>query len=343
MKLSVRELKNFRQKAAVIKSNTVLPILSYLKFENNRVTKNAMHSFVIQDLKCSESCLIDEKILMQFIDRCDSDEITVKVEDKRVILSDKHTKIVSPTDDVALFPDNDNIKDLIYQDITDDQLTAIKMASTFTLKRVVGSFGQPFEYIHVGTNSITGTDGHVLFVYKSKEPIPPMILDKESVQAILKMSSVLFAENEKYQFFKFENATYGFSKSEIGFFDMTRFSEVPPDCPKIIVDKTPLINFNELCMASCPLPNPMIKMSPSKRNLDLKMNDSAFEIDLSTLVLAQAEHFDTFSYIPEKMNIILKALPDETLTIYRSDKKIYILSDSDFTTILQESYSTPQN
>lgn len=336
MKLSVKELKTFKQKAASIKTNGILPITNYLKFENNTVTKNALNSFVTQKIKCSESCLIDEKILMQFVDKCDSDEITVKIEDKRITLSDKHTKIVSPTENVNLFPFAHDLSQLTFDLILEEQLDAIKTANSFTFNGSSQITNPLLECIHVGKNSITASDMHILYVYKTEEEMPEMVLDRMTAGALLRMNAISFAQNEKYNYFQSNDATFGFIKTDQAWGDMTRNSIIPPNSPKIIIDREPIVKFNELCMSSSPLKIQVAKMSNDKKNIEIVMNDSSYELDLSTKIIADSEPFDTFSYIPEKMNRLLSVFPDEKITMYRSDKRMYILSETGFITLIQE-------
>ena len=112
MKLNVEQLKRFKANSASIKSNGIIPILDYLKFDKGTVTKNAMGSFVIQKIDgCTKSFLVDEKILMNFVAYTSSPTIDIEIKDGKVIMSDGSTKKISPTEPVENFPTNDESDD----------------------------------------------------------------------------------------------------------------------------------------------------------------------------------------------------------------------------------------
>ena len=104
MKLKVNEIKKFKSVAGALRQNNILPILSYLKFEDRIITKSNKESFVTMEADFEGSVLIDEKILMSFIEYVSGSEIDVNVSGNSVVLSCGKEKYKSPTDDVINFP-----------------------------------------------------------------------------------------------------------------------------------------------------------------------------------------------------------------------------------------------
>ena len=77
MKLSTKQLKQFNSIAGGMKQNNILPILSYLRFKDGTITKNNLESFVTMEADFEGSVLIDEKILMSFVEYTNAEEINV--------------------------------------------------------------------------------------------------------------------------------------------------------------------------------------------------------------------------------------------------------------------------
>src|SRR5690606_12927667 len=132
MKLKTKQLKQFNSIAGSMRQNNILPVLSYLKFEDGKITKNNLESFVTMDADFEGSMLIDEKILMSFVEATNAEEINVDSDGKRVTLSHGKEKFNSPTEDVNNFPksaepEGDEIE------VPQDVLRAVKIAANFTM------------------------------------------------------------------------------------------------------------------------------------------------------------------------------------------------------------------
>ena len=77
MKIPTKQLKAFNSAAGSMRQNSILPILSFLKLDKRTITKNNLEAFITMDIDFEGSYLIDEKILMGFIESVDAEEIDI--------------------------------------------------------------------------------------------------------------------------------------------------------------------------------------------------------------------------------------------------------------------------
>ena len=223
MKLQTKQLKQFNAIAGSMKHNGILPILSYLKFEDGIITKNNLESFIEMEADFEGSVLIDEKILMSFVDSVNAEEIDVKVNGTKVTLSHGKEKDNSPTDDVKNFPqsagsDNEEIE------IPQEVLNAVKVAANFTMDRE----SMPYtSCVFIGNGLVGAITGFVAYVEKAGEGLPEIILERNAISVIRNFNTVSFSENDCYQFFTNNIFRFGFIKKDTKFINMKPISVMP--------------------------------------------------------------------------------------------------------------------
>lgn len=328
MKLKTAQIKAFRTASASIKQNGILPILSYLKFDNGFITKNNMESFVIMPADFDGSCLIDEVRLYGFIDNIKASEFEVKIKDGIVTLSDGKYKQNSPTDLVSNFPVN-VIPDADEIELTNTDMWAIKYASNFTQEDEINPY---MKCVFIGNGIIAATNSFIAYTEKT-ELKNTIILQKETAAAIGKYESVLFSENESYQFFKCNEIKYGFIKKDTKFLDMKIFS-VLPDGPGVALNKDEIINFCSMCVASTPTG---ATLEVNIKGGCLVMLYPAHNIDISTSIdLPVTETLQDFRFQPFLMLKMLKNVPDTDLIFYRGKDKYFITGESGFVALIME-------
>lgn len=331
MKVNVSELKEFKSNAAFIKVNTITPILSYLKFGKGTLTKNNLHSFLIQSIDCKESFLVDERILMNFISYTSSPTIDIKVENKRVIISDGETTVTSPTDDVANYPPNDQSdKEPILLDC--DILKSIGIASNLILEDDV----LPSKcHVFVGKKSVCGSNGFVAYVDEFEEDLPEMILRKDVCMTITKYDSVKYSDNDSYHFFESGKCKFGFIKPTAPFHDLTPFGVFESES-SFTLEKSELIGLNDMVISSVNSKLfPTARIEPTKDNLHFDFNDIDLEITISRDIKMDGKSEGIFNFNPIYMNKVLKAVPDAELTFNKvGDNRYYITGDSGFVALI---------
>ncbi len=328
MKLQTAQIKAFRNASASIKQNNILPILSYLKFDNGFITKNNLESFITMPADFEGSFLVDEKRLYGFVDNITSPEFEVTIKDGKIILTDGKFKQNSPTDEVSLFPVNitpDGDETIIEP----SDMWAIKYATSFTQEDEVNPY---MKCVFIGNGIIAATNSFIAYTEKTKLA-NTIILQKETAIAISKYESVIFSENESYQFFTCNDIKYGFVKKDTKFLDMKVFS-VLPDVAGMTLNKEVIINFCSMCIASTPAGATL------EANIEggcLVMLYPDHNIDISTpLDLPIESTLPDFRFQPFLMSKMLKAVPDSELTFYRGKDKYFINGESGFVALIME-------
>lgn len=330
MKISVSELRLFKKNASSVQSSNIIPIVSYLKFDNSTITKNALNSFVIQKIDCAESMLVDEKILMNFVDRTADKEISITKNGNRITISDSFTKVNSPTDDVSLFPVNasPNEKPIT---LTDKVIGAISVASKFTIDEDIQTIR---SFVMVGKGFVASTDTTVGYAEEVGD-VPTIILTKQMVSAITRFSEVDFSQNETYCFFDAGNCKYGFVKASLGFQFIPMFTKVEyQNNPRFTVNKKEIYDFNDLCVSNSKADLSIASINMNG-NVYLESIESEYGIDANRKLDAVGKITKKFNYNTKKMNIILKNVSDEMLTFYEGKDHYHIVGEtSGWTTLI---------
>ena len=134
MKLKTNELRKFNAVTSSMKQNGILPVLSYLRFKDGVITKNNLEQFVEMEADFKGECLIDERVLMAFVNSVSGDVIDVKIDEKSVTLVCGKDKTKSPTEEVINYPVTEN-NDLEGIEIGEEIIRSIKIAADFTMER----------------------------------------------------------------------------------------------------------------------------------------------------------------------------------------------------------------
>ena len=330
MKLQVAELKKFKAVAGTIKHNSILPILSYLRFDKGYVTKSNIHSFVSMETDCDGSFLVDEKILMSFVESVRGSEIDVEVTPKSVILSCGKEKVVSSTDEVKNFP---NVSEDTAEEIELDEelLNQVKIAAEFTADREDVSYTQ---CVFVGNKLVAASTGYIAYTHPIDEKYPQMIFEKDIVAAISKFTSVYFSQTDKYSFFRNGIYRFGFSITETIFVNMKPFSVIPQGAESEEVDKDEIISFCEMCINSCQGRFVLAKVEGDK----LVMDDPAFEVHYEKPLSSSLK---PFMFNPIFMSKMLKSLPDEKVFFSTGTNKFYVTGSGSYVSLIMELVVNP--
>ena len=322
MKLQTKQLKQFKAVSSGIKSNGIIPILSYLKFEPGNITKSNLEAFVIMDADVTDAMLIDEKVLMNFVDFTNADTITVTVKGNSIIITDGKAKVTSPTEDIKNFP---AIAEATNKpvNIEPEVIEAIKVASNFTIEDSTMPFK---ECVFLGNGIVAASSGFICYT-KAMEA-PTAIIHNNVAASLIKFHSLLYSETETYQFFTNGIFKFGFVKNDTKFINMTPFSVIPEGEPTE-VEKQELIKFCDICISNTPGRVVTATINGNK----MLMQDAAYGIDIEIPLSAK---LDNFSFNPVIMAKMLKALPDEKLKFVRSTNKYFITGDSGFVSLIME-------
>lgn len=324
-KLQTKELRMFKPFAANIIPNRILPIFSYLKFDGGTVTKSNMESFVSMKTTSEGSFLLDENVLMSFIDDIESDTIDVDIKGKSAMLSDGKEKMKCPAEDVINFPAiaNGAGETLNFPSTILEQ---IKIASNFTLEVSNSPYTQ---CVFVGKGLVAATSGFIAYTKKVEGDLPDIVIEKNAVSSIKNFDHLEFSQADNYQFFKNGIFKFGFSKTETAFVNMLPFSQVPHEGGEVSIDKNEIIKFCDKCTSACQGRPLSVSIEDGK----LTMTDSAYEIDYEKPLSAK---LPDFVFNPVFMSKLLKSVPDTMVTFLKSGNKCYVTGDSGFVSLIME-------
>lgn len=326
MKLNVHELKKFNSVTSSMKYNGILPILSYLKFKDGIITKNNLEQFVEMEANFEGECLIDERVLMAFVNSVSCEEIDVKLEGKSVVLSCGKRITKSPTDEVANYPtvEDNNLEGIV---IEEEIINSIKIASGFTIERENLPYTQ---CVFLGHGFLGAATGYIGYVEKLDDKFPEMILDKNCISVIKGLNNFSFSQNDAFQFVRNGVFNFGFRKTDTKFINFAPFYNVDGD-KKVSLDKSEIISFCDYCVSSTPSKVVIAKVSGNK----LSMEDADFSISAESEISAE---LDDFVFNPSFMAKMLKSVPDETVTFIRSKQKYFVTGKSGFVSLIMEMF-----
>lgn len=317
MKLQTHQLKKFNSVAGGIKKNTILPILSYLKFEDGKVTKNNLESFVTMEIDFEGSCLIDERILTTFVESTGASEIDVEVKGNSITLSHGKERIISPTDDIKLFPEPPVPENKLDIFISQDVLKAIKVASNFTMDLENSPHA---SCVHVGNGVVGATSGFIAYVEPIEDELPEIVLEKPMLSVLKGLEFATFNQSDSYIFFKNGNFTFGFIKKDTKFLNMGRFKALPEGEPTLMPKKE-FEGFCELCNGYSVGKSYVLATLKEK---ELSMIDPDFGIDYKKELPTR---LPDFSFNPSYMGKLLKSLPDDNLKFLKGQNKYYVTGE----------------
>lgn len=331
MKVLTSELKSFRKNSSSIRPKNIIPVLSYLKFsKDGHVTKNNLTEFVTQKISCDEDMLIDEKILMSFVDQTTKPEIQIKKVKNQVVISDGETEDMCPTEDITHFPASPK-PDEEFIPLGYETVSAIGTASNFIIDSHILT---AMNMVLVGRGFVVGQNGAIGYAEKASKDLPEICLYKEILNAIKRFQDVGFSQNDSYYFFEAEDCVYGFSKPELRFTDCTRIGKADVSAlPKFSVDRKELKRFNDHCISSSVS---ILKQASFEMNggLNVSMIDPDRERNVARKIPATGNGSGKMFYNPEMMNILLKNVVDDTLTFHQGENHCYITAESGFQSLL---------
>lgn len=334
MKLKTAELRSFKQNASFVKTKGILPILGYLKVADGTITKTNLESFIVQDIECKGSILLDEVIFFDFLSRTKEPTIEVTVKDKRVTISDgTMPKVSFAEEDITAFPsipesDGESVE------LSNEVFCAINYAANFADHMDLPDMR---GHVFMGGETIFGGNGLICYMEKFKEKLPNVPILKDHATVIGKFNSASFSESEKYIFFQTESCRYGFIKSMYPFTDMSTVIKLDKKDKSFILDKSDLLTFSEMCVSNTKAALRIANLSVKQNKLCMEMVDTDYEVEVKQAVpIGDGEMDGEFAFNPVMMATMLKNLPDNELTFYRNNGSLIITGDSGFTSIIQQ-------
>lgn len=321
MKIATADLKQFKANGTAIRKRNIMPILDYIAFRQGAACKNNLISFLSQTIPgADEDLLVDESTLSVFLKNTEAKEIEIYKEGLSVVLNDGKTKIDCPTEDVDLYP-RDSQPESDFKIIPAEVSAAISAASDFILPEELTP--GPRSVIFVGKDHVCASNGFVAYVEKVGK-VEEIVLQRETAKAIFSHGlDVPFAQSASYHFFKDNDKTYGFAKPDYPFADISQFGKHSRDLPSVVMNRRDLLSFNQTCIDSRKAKYFMPARFSLTNQVDLSFLDSDFGIKIDRSIPADGKAPIKFAYNPEYMNIILKSMDDDEVTLHYDKHKIY--------------------
>lgn len=324
MNIQVNTLKKFQKISSHIKSNGILPIHRYLKFGGGAICKNVGSAFVNYILpESDEELLVEENDLFSLVNQTTTTAISITQKKGKVELWDGRDKIVVQAMKYETFgnpipSEGERIC------ISSEFMETLSKASHFA--QFIKDAPTYYGHVHIGEKTICAGDGIIAFHCPIEEDVK-IVLDNQIAKIISKYGIISFQESENKYYFHTEDAVFGFSKSEVGWFDIRRLFEQPRDY-SFTLDASDLTSFNTLSLqlsktALVTLSNGKIEMIDSELDKYQERPIENVQID------------EPFNYRPERMNMLIIGLGLETLDFSNSKPAYYISSkDSKATAII---------
>lgn len=324
MTVKTSDILEFQRNSAAIKTNGLLSVLAYLLLDENRLTKNNLAAFVTQQIETDnkEKVLIDEKELFSFASFTDDEVFNVELSGVNIILKDKSTETSHPAcfDD---FPLNDESTSQTGIILNEDVLQSLAIACNFLADEEIQTFR---SYIFVGDSHIVASDGFVGYFKRNDTIKNHIVVSRDCAQAISKLKTVIFTENDSYTFYESDKLFYAFSKREIKYLNLSSFARLDTE-ESFIINRNDFIKFNDMCQASViRIPTASFK-AIDKSVLQIKLDANAFDIkkEKNILYAGAATPDASFGFNPINMNRILKSMIEDKLHFYKGDHRYFIV------------------
>jgi len=317
MNIPVSKLKKFEKLSSHVRSSNIIPMHHYLRFGNGKIIKNINTSFVEFILpEADTDMLVDENDLYSLLDITASPFIAITEKKGKIELNDGRDKVIlqsPPVKEFSLPPvcASESIK------LSKDFMEAVSKASIFA--QFIKDMPTYYGYVHVGENTVCAGDGIIAFHCPIEEDLK-IVIDNRIAPIISKYDIHSFQAEDNYYYFHNTEATFGFAKSEIGWFDIRRIFQQKRE-HSFTLDASDLTSFNSLSIKLSK--TAMVTISKGKFEMDDILLDKHHERDVDHINIAEP-----FSYNPERMNTIINGLDVESLD-FSDSKPAYYISSKD--------------
>jgi hypothetical protein len=329
------ELITFKAEASdIILGKESLPVLVFLRIQIEgdfaTIIKSNMRSFIVKTIpNDSEDCLflVHEQTLYDFLEAADTDFISFESIGTRILISSGRAKIYSPTEMPHIYPKID---------IENSEWTLLPKTATSTAgicSKIILSTDlmvNAQSHVFIGKHFAAGADGSIGYYQAIAEQTPILCLRKEVAQCVSKMSNCQVSYNASYDLFKSGQTLFGFSKSEIGFFDAMGGlfkGKLDDKWPQFSCSKNNILRFTNLCIARAPKANGATFEIKEENNLYLELIVPEENLDIHLDIQVKGKEAK-FKFNPTLLANLLKVVPSEDVFFYPGNHQ-YFISDLD--------------
>lgn len=306
MVLKTLEMRRFFSTANSIKSNSILPVLAYIRVNNDRIEKTNLNAYCVMNITpVGDTILIDEKILSAIVKVTTSDTIEVKVKGDKVHLSDgvnKMSFLLSAEEHYPQFPDSEKENEVV---LKQDVLEAIGIAS----KNVaVNDVAPAYNFVNVAHGYVAASDRAKLYL-KKFDGLPTLLIDTLAANIISQFGEVTCYQRGNYTFYHVGSFLFGFAQSEGKPVDYGKFLADVQKEEYMEVICNEIYSFCDLFMASSSSESVTMDFDGNKLSFYDADREVANEITLNVV----GDYKPKVSFLPRLLNSLLKSIGAEKI------------------------------
>jgi hypothetical protein len=336
MLFKTSELRDFFNKTKAIRVNNVLPILSYVKYENGTLTKTNMETYFTSEIstKNKGSFLLDEKTISAKLKETTDETINIEVNGKFCTIG----KLKFPIEDVEQFP-----KAPLFEDEKKVSLDEAIIRSIGVFRQLTMTQDPPNNlcYVHLNSSGVYATNNHSFANVEFYAELPEILLSTDSCALLSIYADVEFYEKENYNFFLSGKDSIAIIKPHFKT-PLEAFKNVIGACDKetsFEFDKRELIAFCDFVTTVSGSLLPECTMSIKDKTMFLTLNDPAYEISDSREILGVGKYeMDKVSFNPKVYSAYLKAIPYTLVRLSAHSQKgalsLWTIEDEQFNGVL---------
>ncbi len=344
--LNTDEIKKFLQVSAGIdlEDRKFSAPLSYLKlsfsFGTCTITKANLESHCKYEFDCGEFMedavvFVDFKVLTTLMGETKSKTFWIETDGIITWLKDGYYKHKFSSSDVTeeLYPLTEECENDDFFTLNIDVLNAIKIA-----KNSIGNdpIRPQFSFCYIDKGTVYSTDAFTLCVKKvtSQTPTGLLALSKKECILLSNFNYIGISQTDSWNFFRFENSTFGFRKAEggLGFQYEWLVNQLKRD-NYIVVKVEDIINF---CASTIALNES--KISTSKLTA-IEDGNTALNFEDEITSLANQLHINCgliggkFEYLfePDRLMTLLKVLGYNEICIGYEGQRVSVWNSNDVT------------
>lgn len=210
MILKKQDLIEFARRTSHIKANTVMPILGYLLFESNTITKTNLSYYAKHTISTTFEApvLIEETVLYALVNNTNESEITISLEGNLVLMKAGKLKQTCEAADIIDFPKFPMFEESERTTLGKNELQALSIAANFADSKETN-----FRYIYSTENDVFATDNFVMY-FKQFDKLPVLQLTAGAARIAGMYEEAVHFTNNNIDFFECGATIYGFVRSD---------------------------------------------------------------------------------------------------------------------------------
>lgn len=290
--IQTSEIKTFLKRANKIKTNTVLPVLTYIKLDcsgdSATLTKTNLDAWCIHQVEAEfkENCtvLIDEKLLSALVANSFDELIDISVDGDNVVMSCGKSKLSFALSDPSVYPTAPEMnQENGLTTLSSEMLYSVRAASSIIDTAVQNQWANCFIQYREGKTDIFSTrSGWTMYKRQFDDRYPNITISPEVAGIITMFEEAQYYQANNYDFFDFGKTIYGFIRSV---YTAPAYQTPFARCKNTTwfeVNRKDLLQFCELTISSTPNPSPVMDLQANEMlGVTFSCDDPGFRVSTS--------------------------------------------------------------